>query len=139
MRPVQIGKQTEWEITTTNVKTKEQETHKYNAVMICNGHYTVPFVPNLKGKEKFKGKQWHSHDYREPSTFAGKRVLVVGAGPSGTDIGAQIVTVADKVSENSQTDKVSFLLKCLYIGIFKPQQPVENTACWRNNRKTISD
>lgn len=81
-----------------DVKTKTEQTYTYHAVMVCNGHYSDPFIPSVTGQEKFRGKQWHSHDYREPSSFAGKNVLLVGAGPSGVDIGAQIVTVANQVS-----------------------------------------
>lgn len=82
-----------------NVNRKQEETFQYDAVMVCNGHYSDPFIPNVTGNEKFRGKQWHSHDYREPSNFARKKVLLVGAGPSGVDIGAQIVAVADKVKK----------------------------------------
>lgn len=80
-----------------DVKTKKEETYTYDAVIICNGHYSVPYIPDLKGSDKFKGKQWHSHDYREPSCFMGKKVMLVGAGPSGVDIAAQIQLVANKV------------------------------------------
>jgi cation diffusion facilitator CzcD-associated flavoprotein CzcO len=36
----------------------------------------------------------HSAEYRGPSRYAGKRVLVVGAGASGTDIAAKLSSVA---------------------------------------------
>lgn len=65
--------------------------------MVCNGHYRDPFVPSIKGQEIFKGRQWHSHDYRSPETFQGKNVLILGAGPSGTDIAFKISKVAKKV------------------------------------------
>lgn len=39
----------------------------------------------------------HSHDYRVPEVFAGKKVLVVGAGPSGMDIALEITSVSPKV------------------------------------------
>lgn len=39
----------------------------------------------------------HSHDYRVPEIFTGKRVLVVGAGPSGMDIAIEITRVTAKV------------------------------------------
>lgn len=94
---MQVDDVVHWEITTIDVKSKEEQTNKYDSVMVCNGHYSDPFVPDLKGRKQFKGRQWHSHDYREPTRYVGKKVLVVGAGPSGVDIGAQIVSVASKV------------------------------------------
>lgn len=39
----------------------------------------------------------HSHDYRVPEIFTGKRVLVVGAGPSGMDIALEITSVTERV------------------------------------------
>lgn len=39
----------------------------------------------------------HSHDYRVPEVFTGKRVLVIGAGPSGMDIALEITSVTQKV------------------------------------------
>lgn len=99
MSPFEIDNKLFWEITTVNVKTKDSCTAKYDAVIVCNGHYSDPFIPDVKGREKFCGKQWHSHDYREPSCFIGKKVLVVGAGPSGVDIAAQVAPVANKVTQ----------------------------------------
>lgn len=55
----------------------------FDAVMVCNGHYFEPSYPNLKGQSVFQGKQMHSHDYRVPDIFLDKKVLVIGAGPSG--------------------------------------------------------
>lgn len=39
----------------------------------------------------------HSHDYRVPEIFTGKRVLVIGAGPSGMDIALELTSVSKKV------------------------------------------
>lgn len=32
----------------------------------------------------------HSHDYRNPEKYYGKTVIILGAGPSGIDIGIEI-------------------------------------------------
>lgn len=106
MHPIEIENKILWEITVLNLNRKDEEIFKYDAVIVCNGHYSDPFIPNVRGSERFKGKQWHSHDYREPSSFAGKKVLLVGAGPSGVDIGAQIVALADKVKESAASNRV---------------------------------
>ncbi|KAI8436325.1 hypothetical protein MSG28_004362 [Choristoneura fumiferana] len=44
-----------------------------------------------------QGDIMHSHDYRVPDIFTNKRVLVVGAGPSGMDIALEVTTVASRV------------------------------------------
>ena len=45
----------------------------------------------------FPGTVMHTHSYREPSPFAGQRVVVVGASASGVDISREIAQVAKKV------------------------------------------
>jgi putative flavoprotein involved in K+ transport len=56
------------------------------AVVIATGYNGLPFVPPWPGTEMFPGELLHSHDYRDPAPFAGARVLVAGAGNSGSDI-----------------------------------------------------
>ncbi|MCW5933812.1 MAG: NAD(P)/FAD-dependent oxidoreductase [Fimbriimonadia bacterium] len=57
-------------------------------VVVATGHYGSAWMPDWEGKDQFSGKLMHSVDYRNPSGFAGKRVLVVGAGNSGAEIAA---------------------------------------------------
>lgn len=60
------------------------ETRFYKGVLICNGHHWDRRFPELPGE--FSGEILHSKDYREPSAFEGKRVLVIGGGNSGIDM-----------------------------------------------------
>jgi len=62
----------------------------------------MPFVPVLPGVDTFKGQQMHSHDYRVPSIFKGKRVLVIGAGPSGMDLTLEISREAASASKQTR-------------------------------------
>ncbi|XP_047118135.1 flavin-containing monooxygenase FMO GS-OX5 isoform X2 [Schistocerca piceifrons] len=84
-----------WDVTVKNLASGEETVHEFDAVMVCNGHYFLPFVPSLPGSEKFRGRQTHSHDYRVPSLFKGRRVVVVGAGPSGMDLTLDISSQAE--------------------------------------------
>lgn len=67
----------------------------YDAVVVCNGHFAIPFIPKVRGLEVFKGESIHSIHYEElrgnPSKLTGKRVLVVGSKSSGTDTAREIV------------------------------------------------
>ncbi len=58
----------------------------YDAVLVGNGHHWDPRWPEPPFPGEFAGVQMHSHDYRRPEQFAGKRVVVVGGGNSGMDI-----------------------------------------------------
>ncbi|KAJ8952591.1 hypothetical protein NQ318_004138 [Aromia moschata] len=86
-----------WKITIKDLKTGKTEENVYDAVFVCVGNYSVPKVPEMDGISKFEGKVIHSHKYRTSNPFTARRVLVVGAGPSGVDISSIISDVADKV------------------------------------------
>ncbi|XP_067651450.1 uncharacterized protein [Haliotis asinina] len=87
-----------WEVQYCNVfsQTKKQ-TELFDAVIVCNGHYSIPLVPDIPGLDKFKGRVLHSHDYREPDAFKQKRVVCLGAQSSGMDIMVELSTVAQTV------------------------------------------
>lgn len=55
----------------------------FDAVVICNGHYSEPNLPDVPGADQWPGLQMHSHNYRTPEPFAGQTVVVVGASNSG--------------------------------------------------------
>jgi dimethylaniline monooxygenase (N-oxide forming) len=66
----------------------------YGAVVVATGVFWSPRVPTYPGS--FDGEVSHSHDYRTPAQFAGRRVLVVGAGPSAGEIAVEVSTVAQR-------------------------------------------
>lgn len=55
----------------------------YDAVVVANGHFSVPRIAHLDGMETYPAKFEHSHNYRRPEVYSGKRVLLVGAYTSG--------------------------------------------------------
>lgn len=87
-----------WLVTAVDKPTKTKISGIYDAVMICNGHYNDPVVPEIFGHEKFAGLQSHSHRYRNPEPFRNQRVLVIGTGPSGLDLATHVSSVARYVS-----------------------------------------
>ncbi|EAZ16930.1 hypothetical protein OsJ_32412 [Oryza sativa Japonica Group] len=86
---------------------EEEEEEVFDAVVVCNGHCTVPLVPKLRGIGNWQGKQMHSHNYRTPEPFQDQVqdavsvtvsiVVVVGLGASGVDIAREISNVAKEV------------------------------------------
>jgi hypothetical protein len=66
----------------------------FDAVVIANGHHTVPRIPEYPGQ--FTGESLHSAAYRSPEIFPGKRVLVVGGGNSGCDIVVEAAQFAER-------------------------------------------
>ncbi len=86
----------EWKVTVEDGRGRE-ETHRYGAVMVANGHHWDPRWPEppFPGAEEFGGEQLHAHYYREPDVLVGKRVLVLGIGNSATDIAVESSRYAD--------------------------------------------
>jgi cation diffusion facilitator CzcD-associated flavoprotein CzcO len=50
--------------------------HGYGAVVVATGLFWCPRLPMYPGS--FDGTVSHSHEYRTPDRFAGRRVLIVG-------------------------------------------------------------
>lgn len=63
--------------------------HRHAGVIVANGTLSEPNIPTFAGR--FDGELIHSSAYRSATVFAGKRVLVVGAGNSGCDIAVDAV------------------------------------------------
>jgi hypothetical protein len=67
----------------------------YSGVILANGTLAEPWVPSFPGE--FTGEIQHTSSYKKASSFAGKRVLVIGAGNSGCDIAVDAVHHAASV------------------------------------------
>lgn len=80
---------------TVTLSTGEQR--RYDMLVVCNGHHWDPRWPEPAFPGSFSGKQMHSHDYRKPEDFAGRKVVVLGMGNSAMDIAVELSYTADKV------------------------------------------
>jgi dimethylaniline monooxygenase (N-oxide forming) len=92
-------KQTEdgrW-IVTYSENGSEPREEIYDAVFACTGHFATPKTPDFPGKNSFKGEFIHSHIYRIPSPYYGKRVGIIGIGSSAVDIACEIGPFAKEV------------------------------------------
>ena len=64
----------------------KQERCTAPVVVIATGWADFPYRPSWPGAADYQGELIHSTAYRNPSAYAGKRVLVVGFGNSGGEI-----------------------------------------------------
>lgn len=68
--------------------------HHFNAVIVANGHFNIPYIPNVPGIEAWSkahpGIISHSKFYRLPEHYTGKKIIIVGNSASGIDISSQI-------------------------------------------------
>ena len=70
-------------------------TADYKGVVLANGTLAEPTLPQWAGV--FDGELAHTSAYKSAQQFAGKRVLIVGAGNSGCDIAVDAVHHARQV------------------------------------------
>ena len=73
----------------------------FDAVVVGSGHQGLPSHPAWRGD--FTGEYLHSHTYRIPEPFRGKRVLVVGMGNSAVDIAADICVVTKSATLSARS------------------------------------
>jgi hypothetical protein len=90
------------------VRDSNGEIEHYDLVILCNGHYTLPRIPSSipglldkwPSRSNDERKVIHSVYYRNPTPFDGKKVLVMGGGPSGNDLTSDLSTVASLVVQS---------------------------------------
>jgi putative flavoprotein involved in K+ transport len=66
-------------------------------VVVCVGHDRRPYLPAWPGVDGFGGELLHAAEFRDAADFAGREVLVVGLGTSGTEIAARLASHARHV------------------------------------------
>ncbi|CAL1685616.1 unnamed protein product [Lasius platythorax] len=96
-----------WSVQVKKLNTNETELRYFDAIMVCNGHYFDPYIPIIPGIDNFPGLILHSHAYRKPDEFFGKKVLVLGAASSGIDIGIDLSKYAACVYLSHNHDRLT--------------------------------
>jgi cation diffusion facilitator CzcD-associated flavoprotein CzcO len=93
-----------WDVQITDSEGRQQS-RQYDHLIIANGHFKYPRVPDWKGVDEWKAaappgqrEVVHSLWYRGPEPFAGRTVVVVGFGGSGWDIAKAALTTATEVA-----------------------------------------
>ena len=80
----------------------QQETGVFDYVIMATGFFSAPYTPQFEGLDRFRGEIRHAAQCDSAAAnrnaFTGKRVLVVGAAFSGTEIACQIASYAVMVT-----------------------------------------
>jgi cation diffusion facilitator CzcD-associated flavoprotein CzcO len=71
-----------------------------SGIINATGTWETPYIPAYPGAERFRGRQLHTRDYRTADEFAGKHVVIVGAGISA-------IQLLDEVSRVTSTTWVT--------------------------------
>lgn len=91
-------------------------------LVLATGIWSTPIMPAFVGEKQFGGAILHSRDYRNAASFQGKRVLVVGAGNSGSEIAVDL-------SENGVQTAVAIRSGVSFVP-FPVAAPASRAAAW---------
>jgi thioredoxin reductase len=78
----------------------DREMFSARGIINATGTWESPYIPDYPGRELFRGRQLHTHDYRTAEEFRGEHVLVVGGGISA-------IQLLDEVSKVTTTTWVT--------------------------------
>ena len=90
-------------------------------IVNATGTWETPYVPDYPGRDLFKGRQLHTKDYHDAGEFAGKHVIIVGAGISALQL-------LDEISIVTSTTWVSRREPQFRNGPFTPEAGREAVA-----------
>ncbi|MEW2397164.1 NAD(P)/FAD-dependent oxidoreductase [Streptomyces sp. NPDC046862] len=81
---------------TWTVSASDGTTVRARFLVATTGNLSVPFIPNIPGREDFQGDQHHTSRWpKTPIDFTGKRVALIGTGSSGVQV---VPAIADDVA-----------------------------------------
>ncbi|MBI5931638.1 MAG: NAD(P)/FAD-dependent oxidoreductase [Chloroflexi bacterium] len=84
VKKIRKSSNNEWEVET------DGDIWQSKVVIVATGHFGKPYTPDWPGKAEFQGKLIHSIEYKTGQDYAGKRVLVIGSGNSGSEIACDL-------------------------------------------------
>ena len=83
-----------WTVKTRSEKGAVEE-HEFHAIITAVGQLSRPAIPDIAGRDRFKGQTYHSAQWPASVDLRGKRVAVIGTGASAYQI---VPAIVDQVS-----------------------------------------
>ena len=65
-----------------------------SGIVAASGSFSNPYRPRFPGEDTFTGELSHVADYRNPTPYTRKRVIVVGAGDSAAQVANELAPLA---------------------------------------------
>jgi thioredoxin reductase len=94
-------------------------------LVVATGIVANPRRPAFEGLDRYRGRVLHSVEYRRPEPFAGRRVLVVGVGNSGAEIGSEIARAATGASVTLAVRSGANVVPLTLLGL-----PIQYVSYW---------
>lgn len=119
-----------------NVETKQGRKVRAHWVISATGGLSVPHYPEIEGLDEFQGLAYHTGAWpQEQLDFVGKRVAIIGNGPSGSQLLPAIVDLVDRVDLYQRTPNWTTPLNNAPLSAEKHRELSEN---WETITKTLS-
>lgn len=87
--------------------TSQGSTEDYDAIIIANGHFDLPYIPEIPGLEEWNNSRpetiSHAKYFTDAECYRDKTVVLVGNSYLGVDIAAQVGVYAKKVYVSCRT------------------------------------
>ncbi|XP_064610332.1 uncharacterized protein LOC135474701 isoform X2 [Liolophura sinensis] len=130
-----------WRLTYRNLLDTSSPLHteEFDSVMVCNGHYSTPLLPDLPGSADFRGLVMHSHDFREADPFQDMTVVCLGAASSGLDISIEISKVAKKVLLSHNKPLVESEMPSNLEQVTGIDHLEQNAVVFKDGRRVVAD
>ena len=87
-----------WQVHYTDTKAGSSGVKTFDFVVVASGIYFDPYIPEIPGKQLFRGQILHSSQYVNPSLVTGRQVVVVGFGKSALDVAGDAAKFAKKAT-----------------------------------------
>jgi cation diffusion facilitator CzcD-associated flavoprotein CzcO len=88
---------------TWTLRTRNDETYCARVVIAAPGPLHVPSIPDLPGRDDFRGVSFHSAQWDQDFDPAGKRIAVIGTGASAAQFIPQLAKTAASLSVFQRT------------------------------------
>lgn len=102
----------QWQVKTSKLVasspsyTLSKESWSFDSIVVASGRYGPPRVPDIPGlpiwKHRFPGRVTHSKQYRSPTPYRGRTVLVLGAFISAMEITNELVKNGARVYQSAK-------------------------------------
>ncbi len=76
------------------LETEDGATHEFDAVVTAVGMLDVPYIPDVPGAERFRGRSFHSSNWDHSKSTADERVASIGTGASAIQYVPEIAAEA---------------------------------------------
>ncbi|WP_433632251.1 flavin-containing monooxygenase [Nocardia sp. CA-120079] len=118
------------------VRTDDGAEHRARFLVAATGVLSVPFIPEVPGREAFGGQQHHTGRWpKTPVDFTGKRVAIIGTGSSGVQI---VPAIADQVASLTVYQRTPDWCTPLNNAPLTPQERAEIKADFERIRETLN-